>query len=96
MQTDCSVCVDSCVQGLFYLCFAVLYVAGLKEYVCFLVLCLALSWVNVLYFSRGYQHMGIYSVMIQKVPDACGVPPPGNTAETCCLKAFVFVADNCL
>uniref|UniRef100_A0A3P9IQK7 Transient receptor potential cation channel, subfamily V, member 1 n=1 Tax=Oryzias latipes TaxID=8090 RepID=A0A3P9IQK7_ORYLA len=56
-----------CVQGLFYLCFAVLYVAGLKEYVCFLVLCLALSWVNVLYFSRGYQHMGIYSVMIQKI-----------------------------
>ncbi|RVE63529.1 hypothetical protein OJAV_G00137290 [Oryzias javanicus] len=55
------------VQGLFYLVFAGLYVAGRDEYVCFLVLCLALSWVNILYFSRGYQHMGIYSVMIQKM-----------------------------
>ncbi|KAF6722300.1 Transient receptor potential cation channel subfamily V member 1 [Oryzias melastigma] len=55
------------VQGLFYLVFAGLYIAGRDLYVCFLVLCLALSWVNILYFSRGYEHMGIYSVMIQKM-----------------------------
>lgn len=31
------------------------------------MVCLALSWINLLYFSRGDKHMGIYSIMIQKV-----------------------------
>uniref|UniRef100_A0A673XND6 Transient receptor potential cation channel, subfamily V, member 1 n=1 Tax=Salmo trutta TaxID=8032 RepID=A0A673XND6_SALTR len=54
-------------QAIFFLASLVLYCCGREEYLGFLVLCLALSWVNLLYFSRGYRHMGIYSVMIQKV-----------------------------
>ncbi|XP_032432399.1 transient receptor potential cation channel subfamily V member 1 [Xiphophorus hellerii] len=54
-------------QGLLFLVATVLYWAGRKEYLGFLVICLALSWVNVLYYSRGDKHMGIYSVMIQKM-----------------------------
>ncbi|CAJ1064394.1 transient receptor potential cation channel subfamily V member 1 [Xyrichtys novacula] len=55
------------VQGALYLIAAGLYLLGLKQYLGFLVLCLALSWVNLLYFSRGDRHMGIYSIMIQKM-----------------------------
>ncbi|XP_059207223.1 transient receptor potential cation channel subfamily V member 1-like [Centropristis striata] len=55
------------VQGLLFLVSAGLYVIKRPEYLGFLVLCLALSWVNMLYFSRGDKHMGIYSVMIQKM-----------------------------
>uniref|UniRef100_A0A4W5MKU3 Transient receptor potential cation channel, subfamily V, member 1 n=1 Tax=Hucho hucho TaxID=62062 RepID=A0A4W5MKU3_9TELE len=54
-------------QAIFFLASSVLYCCGREEYLGFFVLCLALSWVNLLYFSRGYRHMGIYSVMIQKV-----------------------------
>ncbi|XP_036436440.1 transient receptor potential cation channel subfamily V member 1 [Colossoma macropomum] len=50
----------------FLLCVG-LYVSKKKEYLAFLVVCLALSWINLLYFSRGSQHMGIYSVMIQRM-----------------------------
>lgn len=59
--------VESFVQGVLFLITAVLYLCGKKQYLSFLVLCLALSWVNMLYFSRGDRHMGIYSIMIQKV-----------------------------
>ncbi|XP_074467823.1 transient receptor potential cation channel subfamily V member 1 [Sebastes fasciatus] len=55
------------VQGVLFLVTAGLYLFGKHEYLNFLVLCLALSWVNVLYFSRGDRHMGIYSIMIQKM-----------------------------
>ncbi|XP_069003041.1 transient receptor potential cation channel subfamily V member 1 [Embiotoca jacksoni] len=54
-------------QAVLCLVSAGLYLYGRREYLGFLVVCLALSWVNVLYFSRGDQHMGIYSVMIQKM-----------------------------
>lgn len=54
-------------QGSLFLVSAGLYLTGHDEYLGFLVLCLALSWVNLLYFSRGDINMGIYSVMIQKV-----------------------------
>lgn len=59
--------VDSFVQGVLFLVSAGLYLCGQQEYLGFLVLCLALSWVNLLYYSRGDIHMGIYSIMIQKV-----------------------------
>ncbi|XP_043997306.1 transient receptor potential cation channel subfamily V member 1-like [Gambusia affinis] len=52
-------------QGLLFLAATVLYWAGRQEYLGFLVICLALSWVNVLYYARGNKHMGIYSIMIQ-------------------------------
>ncbi|KAG7515647.1 transient receptor potential cation channel subfamily V member 1-like [Solea senegalensis] len=55
------------VQGVLFLVTTALYVLGRHEYLGFMVMCLALSWVNVLYFSRGDRHMGIYSVMIQKM-----------------------------
>ncbi|XP_056140690.1 transient receptor potential cation channel subfamily V member 1 [Lampris incognitus] len=54
-------------QAVLFLLSAVLYCCGRHEYLGFLVLSLALSWVNLLYFSRGHRHMGIYSVMIQKM-----------------------------
>lgn len=54
-------------QAVLFLTAAGLYLSGLDEYLACLVLCLALSWVNVLYYSRGEEHMGIYSVMIQKM-----------------------------
>jgi len=50
---------------------AVLYCFGQNEFLAFLVLSLALSWVNLLYYFRGSKHMGIYSIMIQKVRDIC-------------------------
>nr|AWX49622.1 transient receptor potential cation channel subfamily V member 1 [Sparus aurata] len=54
-------------QGILFLVSAALYLCQRQEYLSFYVLCLALSWVNLLYFSRGDIHMGIYSVMIQKM-----------------------------
>ncbi|XP_015241351.1 PREDICTED: transient receptor potential cation channel subfamily V member 1-like [Cyprinodon variegatus] len=54
-------------QGLLFLISTILYVADRDEYLGFLVICIALSWVNVLYYSRGDRHMGVYSVMIQKM-----------------------------
>lgn len=58
---------SSLFQAVLFLAATVLYLIDWDEYLAFLVLCLALSWVNVLYFSRGQAQMGIYSVMIQKV-----------------------------
>lgn len=61
---------SSLFQAVLFLAATVLYLIDWDEYLAFLVLCLALSWVNVLYFSRGQVQMGIYSVMIQKVVPA--------------------------
>nr|BDR61291.1 transient receptor potential cation channel subfamily V member 1 [Hynobius vandenburghi] len=55
------------VQSVFLLTSVVLYFSGMREYVALLVMCLALSWVNMLYYTRGFQQMGIYSVMIEKM-----------------------------
>ncbi|XP_023688690.2 transient receptor potential cation channel subfamily V member 1-like [Paramormyrops kingsleyae] len=55
------------IQGFLFIISAVLYCSGMHAYLGFLVICLALSWVNLLYFSRGSRHMGIYTVMIQKM-----------------------------
>uniref|UniRef100_H3CSY9 Transient receptor potential cation channel, subfamily V, member 1 n=1 Tax=Tetraodon nigroviridis TaxID=99883 RepID=H3CSY9_TETNG len=54
-------------QAFLFLISAVLYLSGQDQYLGFLVMSLALSWVNLLYFSRGNQHMGVYSIMIQKM-----------------------------
>ncbi|XP_051531020.1 transient receptor potential cation channel subfamily V member 1-like [Myxocyprinus asiaticus] len=54
-------------QALLFMVCAALYFFGKDEYLVFLVLCLALSWVNLLYFFRGSKFMGIYSVMLQKM-----------------------------
>ncbi|KAI2664484.1 Transient receptor potential cation channel subfamily V member 1 [Labeo rohita] len=52
-------------QAVLFLACVLLYCFGQDQYLACLVLCLALSWVNLLYFSRGSKRMGIYSVMIQ-------------------------------
>ncbi|XP_076590832.1 transient receptor potential cation channel subfamily V member 1-like [Chaetodon auriga] len=45
----------------------VLYGCGRREYVGFLVLSLALAWINVLYYSRGSKQLGMYSVMMERM-----------------------------
>ncbi|XP_048872325.1 transient receptor potential cation channel subfamily V member 1-like [Brienomyrus brachyistius] len=55
------------IQGILFIISAVLYLCGMHAYLGFLVICLALSWVNLLYFSRGSRHLGIYTVIIQKM-----------------------------
>ncbi|XP_066551846.1 transient receptor potential cation channel subfamily V member 1 isoform X2 [Amia ocellicauda] len=54
-------------QAIFFLISSVLYTSGNEEYVALLVLSLALAWINLLYYSRGFKLLGIYSVMIQKM-----------------------------
>ncbi|CAM4539752.1 unnamed protein product [Leuciscus chuanchicus] len=54
-------------QAVLLLVSAVLYCFGQDAFLAFLVLSLALCWVNLLYFFRGSKHMGIYSIMIQKM-----------------------------
>lgn len=43
------------------------YVAGVDEYLIFIVTAMVLGWTNMLFFTRGFQSLGIYSVMIQKI-----------------------------
>ncbi|XP_067866865.1 transient receptor potential cation channel subfamily V member 1-like [Heterodontus francisci] len=54
-------------QALLLLASSVLYVTGREEYVGFMVIGLAIGWINLLYYTRGFQRMGIYSVMMQKI-----------------------------
>ncbi|XP_025029362.1 transient receptor potential cation channel subfamily V member 3 [Python bivittatus] len=44
-----------------------LYLFSYKGHLPCLVLAMSLGWANMLYFTRGLQSMGIYSVMIQQV-----------------------------
>uniref|UniRef100_A0A3B4ZVX9 Transient receptor potential cation channel subfamily V member 1-like n=1 Tax=Stegastes partitus TaxID=144197 RepID=A0A3B4ZVX9_9TELE len=46
---------------------ALLYLTGRREYVGLLVLSLALAWMNVLYYSRGFKQLGMYFVMMQRM-----------------------------
>ncbi|KAM5273168.1 transient receptor potential cation channel subfamily V member 1 [Ctenodactylus gundi] len=55
------------VQSLFMLASVVLYFSHRKEYVASMVFSLALGWTNMLYYTRGFQQMGIYAVMIEKM-----------------------------
>ncbi|XP_063060164.1 transient receptor potential cation channel subfamily V member 1-like [Engraulis encrasicolus] len=55
------------IQAVLFMACAAFYLCGRMEYLGCMVLCLALSWVNLLYYSRGSKNMGIYSVMIQKL-----------------------------
>ncbi|KAM9320337.1 LOW QUALITY PROTEIN: uncharacterized protein PAF06_004847 [Gastrophryne carolinensis] len=54
-------------QSLLVLISALLYFLGREEYMAFMVICLAMSWINMLYYTRGFQQMGIYAVMIEKM-----------------------------
>ncbi|XP_051891880.1 transient receptor potential cation channel subfamily V member 1 [Pristis pectinata] len=55
------------VQAVLLLAASVLYTVGREEYVGFMVISLAIGWINTLYYTRGFQQMGIYSVMMQKI-----------------------------
>ncbi|XP_033278709.1 transient receptor potential cation channel subfamily V member 2 isoform X1 [Orcinus orca] len=55
------------VQGLLTVLSQVLCFLAIEWYLPLLVCSLALGWLNLLYYTRGLQHTGIYSVMIQKV-----------------------------
>uniref|UniRef100_A0A8C3US33 Transient receptor potential cation channel subfamily V member 2 n=1 Tax=Catharus ustulatus TaxID=91951 RepID=A0A8C3US33_CATUS len=57
---------SSFIQAFSLLLSAVLYGASSENYVAVMVFSLLLGWVNTLYYTRGFQRTGIYSVMIQK------------------------------
>lgn len=56
---------------------------AVEWYLPLLVSSLVLGWLNLLYYTRGLQHTGIYSVMIQKVSDkgGLGVAWPGRAGH---------------
>jgi len=62
----------SFVHSLLLLSSVVLYFCGQELYVASMVFSLALGWANMLYYTRGFQQMGIYSVMIAKVSRVSG------------------------
>lgn len=62
----------SFVHSLLLLSSVVLYFCGQELYVASMVFSLALGWANMLYYTRGFQQMGIYSVMIAKVSPVSG------------------------
>ncbi|XP_058019828.1 transient receptor potential cation channel subfamily V member 1-like [Ahaetulla prasina] len=53
-------------QALAILASSVMFVAKLEDYVVPMVFALFLGWVNLLYYTRGFQNLGISIVMIQK------------------------------
>ncbi|KAM6163757.1 transient receptor potential cation channel subfamily V member 2 [Rhynchocyon petersi] len=54
-------------QALLTVLSQVLCFLAIEWYLPLLVSSLVLGWLNLLYYTRGFQHTGIYSVMIQKV-----------------------------
>lgn len=84
-------------QGVLFLISAGLYLVRRDEYLAFLVVCLALSWINLLYFSRGHKHMGIYSIMIQKVSPAARSAASSTTPLTTFLsRLFQIILSDIL
>ncbi|CAK7291785.1 Transient receptor potential cation channel subfamily V member 3 [Vulpes lagopus] len=59
-------CERGFVQAVLVVLSVFLYLFAYKEYLACLVLAMALGWANMLYYTRGFQSMGMYSVMIQK------------------------------
>ncbi|OCT93984.1 transient receptor potential cation channel subfamily V member 1 [Xenopus laevis] len=53
-------------QALILLFSGATYLGGSEVYVPLMVFSLVIGWVNMLYYTRGFQQTGIYSVMIQK------------------------------
>ncbi|XP_018413136.1 PREDICTED: transient receptor potential cation channel subfamily V member 3-like [Nanorana parkeri] len=42
-------------------------IIGVEVYLAFTVIAMALGWTNLMYYTRGFQSLGVYNVMIQKV-----------------------------
>ncbi|XP_069801119.1 transient receptor potential cation channel subfamily V member 3-like [Dendropsophus ebraccatus] len=55
------------IQGVLVILSTLTYISGAQEYLTFIVITMALGWTNMLYYTRGFQSLGIYSVMIQRV-----------------------------
>lgn len=73
----------SLVQALLTVLSQVLCFLTIEWYLPLLMSSLVLGWLNLLYYTRGFQHTGIYSVMIQKVrgrsgPTAARLGIPGS------------------
>ncbi|XP_067864619.1 uncharacterized protein [Heptranchias perlo] len=54
-------------QAALVVCSAILYWVEAELHLAALVGALALGWIDILYYTRGFQSMGIYSVMLQKI-----------------------------
>lgn len=68
---------SSLVQALLTVLSQVLRFIETEWYLPLLVSSLVLGWLDLLYYTRGFQHTGIYSVMIQKVSGGVGQVQPG-------------------
>ncbi|KAM3936033.1 transient receptor potential cation channel subfamily V member 3-like [Leptodactylus fuscus] len=55
------------IQAILVVLSTLTYIAGVQEYLALIVIAMALGWTNMLFYTRGFQSLGIYSVMIQKV-----------------------------
>uniref|UniRef100_A0A670KLX6 Transient receptor potential cation channel subfamily V member 1 n=1 Tax=Podarcis muralis TaxID=64176 RepID=A0A670KLX6_PODMU len=66
-KLDSSCCPLSFIHSVLILGSAILYFSKQELYVILMVFALALGWTNLLYYTRGFQQMGIYSVMLEKM-----------------------------
>ncbi|KAM4048345.1 transient receptor potential cation channel subfamily V member 3-like isoform 2-T2 [Anomaloglossus baeobatrachus] len=55
------------IQAILVILATLTYISGVEEYLTFVALAVALGWTNMLFYTRGFQSLGIYSVMIQRV-----------------------------
>ncbi|XP_043936771.1 transient receptor potential cation channel subfamily V member 3 isoform X2 [Protopterus annectens] len=55
------------IQALLVIVAVILFWFCISYHLIALVLALTLGWTNMLYYTRGFQSLGIYSVMIQKI-----------------------------
>ncbi|XP_077150332.1 transient receptor potential cation channel subfamily V member 3-like isoform X5 [Ranitomeya variabilis] len=54
-------------QAVLVILSTITYVSGVQVYLAFVAIAVALGWINMLFYTRGFQALGIYSVMIQRV-----------------------------
>ncbi|XP_073421387.1 transient receptor potential cation channel subfamily V member 3-like isoform X2 [Dendrobates tinctorius] len=54
------------IQAVLVILSTITYISGV-EYLAFVAIAVALGWINMLFYTRGFQALGIYSVMIQRV-----------------------------
>ncbi|XP_064425110.1 transient receptor potential cation channel subfamily V member 3-like [Latimeria chalumnae] len=59
--------VTFCLQAALVIISSIMYWTSVGEYLLTLTPAIALGWINVLYYTRGVQALGIYSVMLQKI-----------------------------